>query len=112
MGANTIRVNGVSIDGGQSISVTDGKIVVDGRAVDLGASKSIIINISGDVADLNVDRCDAISITGAVGRIKSAHGDVRCGDVAGNVKTRSGDVFCGKVAGNVTTDDGDIFDGK
>ena len=106
---NTIRINGVTITGGRSISVSNGRVIVDGKDVTGEEAKTINIAVHGDISDLSVDACDVASITGMVGKVKPQSGDVRCGDVSGSVQTMSGDVSCGAVAGDVSTMSGDIL---
>lgn len=104
---NRIVINGVVVSGGKNIVVSNGRVVVDGQDVTPDA-KDIRIEVHGSVDSLDVDACNAISVTGSAGSIKTQSGDVRCGDVHGSVKTMSGDVHCGAVSGGVETMSGDI----
>lgn len=105
---NKIQINGMSIVGGRNITITNGRVIVDGKDVTGDDAKTITIEIQGDVAELSADMCTTITVTGTVGKIKTQSGNVRCGDVSGSVQTMSGDVSCGAVAGDVSTMSGDI----
>lgn len=99
-------INGV-IYQGKSITVINGKVVIDGVDV-TPDSKVINIEISGDVDELVVTDCNNIKVSGKVHSICTSTGDIHCGDVTGNVHTQTGDVKCGNIAGNVKTQTGDI----
>lgn len=103
-----VSVNGTSKGSGHSISISGGKMLVDGREYDLGADQRITIEISGDVADLVVGACEAVHIEGSVGTVSVNQGNVRCGNVGGSVSAMSGDVNCGAVAGPVSSMGGNI----
>jgi hypothetical protein len=103
-----IRINGVEFSG-SSIRVVNGKVIVDGNDVTPDA-KEITISVDGNIETLQVDDCQALKVTGEVGRIKTLSGDVSVtGNIAGSVQTVSGDVDCeGSITGPVTTISGDI----
>jgi hypothetical protein len=105
---NNIKINGLSITGGRSVVVSNGRVIVDGKDVTGEDSKNITIEIQGDVAELSVDACNTIQVTGTVGKIKTLSGSVQCGDVAGSVQTMSGSVVCGKIDGDTSTMSGSI----
>ena len=107
---NTIRINGVTITGGRSIVINNGRVVVDGNDVTPNA-KDIRIEVNGDVDDLDVDACSTVKVTGSVRKLSTVSGDVECGNVGGDVKTVSGDVTCGTISGRVSTVSGDIDHG-
>lgn len=110
--ANTIRINGVTIASGRNITITDGRVVIDGRDV-TPDGKTITIEVVGDVDRLEVDACDEIAISGSAGSISTQTGDVACGGVSGSVSTMSGDVECGDIGGSVQTMSGDVtFSGR
>jgi len=104
---NNIRINNTTISG-KSITIKDGKVIVDGTEVNTGDSKTINIEVQGNLESLDADYCHSISVTGHAGRIKTMAGDVNCGDVGGNVQTMSGDIKCGAVSGDVSSMSGDI----
>lgn len=105
---NKIRINGMSIVGGRNITITNGRVVIDGKDVTGDDTKTINIEIHGDVAELSADVCNTIAISGSAGKVKTQSGDIHCGDVSGSIQTMSGDVSCGAVAGDVSTMSGDI----
>lgn len=105
---NNIRINGVSIAGGRNVTIQNGRVIVDGKDITGDNQKTIIIQIQGDVDELSADVCASITVTGAVKKVRTQSGDVRCGDVSGSVNTMSGDISCGAVAGDVSTMSGDI----
>lgn len=105
---NNIKINGLSITGGRNVTINNGRVIVDGKDVTGDDAKNITIEIQGDVAELSVDVCSTISVTGSVGKIKTQSGGVRCGDVTGGVQTMSGSVVCGAIGGDVSTMSGDV----
>ena len=109
MPRNTININGVtfSSDGSSSVSIVNGRVIVNGRDV-TPDSKEIHIAIQGDVANLDVDACEQIAISGSAGSVRTGSGGVECGPVSGDVQSSSGDVRCGNVAGSVQTSSGDV----
>ena len=103
-----VVINGSQINvSGRSISVVNGKVIVDGKDV-TPDDKVIRIEVQGNVETLDVDVCAAIHVTGAVRELVTASGDVRCADVLGGVRTTSGDVQCKEVRGAVETVSGDV----
>lgn len=101
------KKNGISLSSSRNITITNGRVVIDGvdRTPD---AKDIRIEVHGDVQSIDADVCTSISVTGSAGAITTQSGDIRCGDVRGSVKTMSGDVVCSTVAGDVKTMSGDI----
>lgn len=94
---------------GNSISITNGKIIVDGKNITPENTKTINIEVKGDVQQLQVDCCDRVVISGNVGNAKSGSGDIEItGYCSGNLQTGSGDIECGNVTGSVQTGSGDI----
>ncbi|MCA7889661.1 hypothetical protein LGM58_41510 [Burkholderia contaminans] len=106
---NTIKINGITITGGKAVTVRGGRVIVDGKEVEVGDAKQINIEIHGGVDQVSADSCDSITVNGSAMHVSTMSGDVRCGDVSGSVKTMSGDVHCGSVAGDVSTMSGDIY---
>lgn len=92
---------------GQSITIINGKIIID--SVDVTPdSKVINIQVEGNVSEIKADACDIINVTGNVGRVETVSGDVTCGNVETFVQTTSGDVRCGDVNHFVKTVSGDV----
>jgi hypothetical protein len=102
-----IIINGMTITGGNNISIVNGRIIVDGKDQTPDA-KSIKIEILGDVQNLDVDHSDSISIEGNVGKIKSGSGDITCNNIMGDAQTGSGDIKCSEIKGDVQTGSGDV----
>lgn len=98
---NKIIVNGVEIEAGDltnvSISVTDGVVSIDGRAVTDKVTE-VKIDLQGVLASLKVDR-GSVNCQNVTGNI-NAGGNIKCNDVGGSVDA-SGSVTCGNVAKNV-----------
>jgi hypothetical protein len=107
MNMSNVVINGVRISG-NSIVVSNGKVIIDGKDVTPEA-KVININVEGDVDDISVDMCQKIIVAGVVKNIKTTSGDIECGgSVGGNVQTTSGDIECADVNGDVNTTSGDV----
>lgn len=102
-----ININGKSYSG-RNITITNGKVVIDGRDA-TPDGKEIKIAVEGGVNILDVDACKTVYVDGDVGEIQTASGDIKIkGNIEGNVKTMSGDVTCLNIAGGVKTMSGDI----
>jgi hypothetical protein len=106
---NKVTINGVTITGGKSISISNGRVIINGKDVTPDA-KEINISVEGNVERLEADVCEKISVTGNAGKISTMSGDVDVqGSVEGSVQTMSGNVDCsGNVGGNVSTMSGDV----
>lgn len=106
---NTITINGNKISASGNITVSNGKVIVNGIDVtpDL---KQISIVVTGDVETIKVDACNEITVKGLVkGNISTQSGDINIEQsVGGSVTTMSGDVDCGNISGSVSTMSGDI----
>jgi len=107
----------VSMDGGQvvidgksfsgsNISISNGKVTVDGVVQDGSLSGDVNVVIHGDVQ--MIESQSGIVTAQNVGEINTGSGDVKCGDVGGSIRTGSGDVDCSTVAGNIRTGSGDV----
>lgn len=105
---NTIRINGITITGGRSITVTNGRVMIDGKDVTPDA-KDIRIEVAGNLERIEADACNSISVSGDAGLVSSTSGDISVGgNVGGSVSTVSGDIDCGAIAGSASTVSGDI----
>lgn len=69
-------INGIKIEGAQSITIDNGKVYVNG-------------NLQEDLSTPSIE----IKVEGSVGSINTTSGDVTCGDIAGSVNTMSGDIY-------------------
>ena len=114
--SSNIIINGNSYTG-NNVSIINGKIIIDGNDV-TPDSKTITIDITGNLGSLKADVVNKVSITGNVdgdvqigtGDVQIGTGDVQIGsDVHGNIKTGVGDIKVqGNVSGNAKTGVGDI----
>jgi hypothetical protein len=103
----SISING-KVYVGNSIHISNNRVVIDGidQTPD---SKNINIVVEGNVATLEADVCDTVTVNEHVGSISTQTGDVEVsGNVSGDIKTQTGDVKCEAVGGNVKTQTGDI----
>ena len=101
-------INGVKIEGAQSIIIDNGKVYVNGNLQEELSTPSIEIKVEGSVGSINTTSGD-VTINGDAVSINTASGDVRCHEVKGSVHTMSGDVTCGDIAGSVNTMSGDVY---
>jgi len=104
-------INGhVVVDGrefrGSNISITNGKVTVDGVVQDGDLTGPINVTIHGDVQSLENNSGNVTAQN--VGEISAGSGDIKCGNVSGSVRTGSGDIECGNVGGSIKTGSGDV----
>lgn len=92
---------------GRSIIINNGKVIIDGKDV-TPDSKTITIEIVGDIDNLSVDSCQTVKVQGDVNSLRTTSGDIECGDVKTDIKTTSGDIECKNIGGSVTTVSGDV----
>ena len=96
----TVTMNGrtVVIEG-SNVSVTNGKIYVDGKPLDLDdfSSKPISIEINGNVDHLEVE--GPVTVNGECGSVRCS-GSFHGRDIKGNVDCM-GSCHCGNVSGDV-----------
>lgn len=110
---NTIKINGQNINvsnvSGKSISIINGKVIIDGVDV-TPDSKNISIEIIGNVDNVEVGACNQIKVQGDVNKLKGGVSEVEItGSVTGDVTTSTGDVrIRGNVTGDVQTSTGDV----
>jgi len=105
---STITINNKGYVG-NSITIINGVVSIDGKVQDAGNEKQINITVTGDITNLSVDACISCQITGNAGSVKTVSGDVTCGDVSGSVSTVSGDVVAYIIHGSASTVSGDIM---
>lgn len=101
-------INGVKIEGAQSITIDGGKVYVNGKLQENISTPSIEIKVEGSVGSINNTSGD-VTVNGDANSINTTSGDVRCHEVKGNVHTMSGDVTCGDIVGSVNTMSGDVY---
>lgn len=101
-------INGVKIEGAQSIIIDNGKVYVNGNLQEDLSTPSIEIKVEGSVGSISTTSGD-VTINGDSATINTESGDVRCHEVKGSVLTMSGDVTCGDIAGSVSTMSGNVY---
>lgn len=106
-----VIINGKTYDHGKNVSITNGKVVIDGvvQEDNILAAGPISVLIQGTCGNIECASGEVI-VSGSVdGDVSTASGDIDCGDVQGSISTASGDVQCGNVGGRITTASGDIY---
>jgi len=92
---------------GNSISISNGKVTVDGVVQDGELAGPIHVQVHGDVQTLENHAGNVTANN--VGELSTGSGDVKVdGNVGGSIRTGSGDVVCGQVGGNIRTGSGDV----
>lgn len=111
---NNIKSGSCTVNGktyqGNSISIIDGKVIVDGKVQDEINVPKIEVTVNGDVGEIHNSSGDVTAQN--VGEVTTTSGNVKCKEVSGSVKTTSGDVECGNVSKSVSTTSGDVECGK
>lgn len=105
-----IVINGVSYHG-KSVSVINGKVIIDGveQPSTSKNDKKISISIEGNIDSLSVDECESLIQTGSVKDLHTLSGDVRVNGDVGSISSTSGDVeVSGNINGPVSTMSGDV----
>lgn len=114
MNITSIKSNGaqVSINGkvysGNSVTIKDGNVVVDGKSQGKVEEREITIVVNGDVEYLDSSAGD-VTVNGDAGRISVNSGNVDCDDVRGSVTVSCGNVNCDDVGGDVSASCGNIL---
>lgn len=87
-----------------------GKITVNGKEIKTDEStKTVILEIHGNIEKLQSDICEKIVVNGNAANIHTKAGNVEItGSVSGSISIMSGDVECGDVAGNISTMSGNV----
>lgn len=104
-GSGSVVIDGKSFSG-SSISISNGKVIVDGVTQDGSLTGNIDVVVHGNVKTLE-NQCGNVTAND-VGEISTGSGDIKCGNVSGSVRTGSGDVACGSVGGSIRTGSGDV----
>ena len=104
-----VVINGKKYSG-NSVSVMDNKVFIDGKRVDQSDDEKVInIVVEGNINSLEVDSCEKLEVTGNCGNVASKNGNIRInGDVSGDVTNKNGDIDCFNVGGDVSTKNGDV----
>ena len=95
-------MSSITIDGktfsGNSVSIVDGKVTIDGVVQDGTLEGVVELHITGTLGSLRTD--GSVHMKGNVEGDVDAGGNVNCGDVKGDVDA-GGNVNCGDVKGDV-----------
>ena len=104
--SSRVVINGKTYTG-NTVSVIDGQVTVDGVKQEGTLPARITIAVYGDVETLDTVDGD-VTVSGNVGSVATTSGDVTCGAVQGDVTTTTGDIKCGNIGGSVDTNTGDV----
>lgn len=101
-----------TINNSQSVSIINGKILIDGKSLEEYEKESgnqVVVNVHVHGDCESIENCDEIHVDGNCGKIRTHNGEVRVGgDVTGSVSTHNGNINCGNVGGDVDTHNGNI----
>jgi len=112
LGNGTVIIGGniknSSIEG-NSVSIINNKIFVDGKEIET-EEKVINIIVEGNLDKLEVDCCNSIKVNGVTKDIEVSNGNIAIsGDVKGNVNNINGNIIAKVINGNCKTKNGDIL---
>ena len=112
LGNGTVIIGGniksSSIEG-NSVSIINNKIFVDGKEIET-EEKVINIIVEGNLDKLEVDCCNSIKVNGVTKDIEVSNGNIAIsGDVKGNVNNVNGNIIAKVINGNCKTTNGDIL---
>ncbi|WYE13153.1 hypothetical protein KST99_10185 [Fusobacterium polymorphum] len=94
---------------GNSVSIINNKIFVDGKEIET-EEKVINIIVEGNLDKLEIDCCNSIKINGVTKDIEVSNGNIAIsGDVKGNVNNINGNIIAKVINGNYKTTNGDIL---
>ena len=94
---------------GNSISIINNKIFVDGKEIET-EEKVINIIVEGNLDKLEVDCCNSIKVNGVTKDVEVSNGNITInGDVKGNVNNINGNIIAKAINGNCKTINGDIL---
>lgn len=96
-GNGKVNINGVTYEG-NSITITNNEVLIDGKVVKNSVSGVVKIKIEGNPAKVYSDA--SVEVKGDVLGDVDSGGSVNCGNVKGNVDA-GGSVRCGTVGGSV-----------
>ena len=112
LGNGTVIIGGniknSSIEG-NSISIINNKIFVDGKEIET-EEKVINIIVEGNLDKLEVDCCNSIKVNGVTKDVEVSNGNISInGDVKGNVNNINGNIIAKAINRNCKTTNGDIL---
>jgi hypothetical protein len=104
-----IQINGKTYKG-NNISMNNGKILIDGKAVEGHEDEKVInVTVNGNINSLAIDDCEEIKITGECGAVTSKNGNIVVkGNVTGDAISKNGNIVCSNVGGSAETKNGNI----
>lgn len=103
-----VVINGKVITHAESITMKDGKIIIDGKTVqECSNNVSLKIEIAGSVKYIKTTSGD-VTVKGNVTNVETMSGSVHCQTVEGDVSTMSGSVTCDNITGECSTMSGNI----
>ena len=83
---------------GNSISVINNKIFVDGKEIEIEEEREINIIVEGNLDKLEVDCCNSIKVNRVTkdvkGNVNNINGNIIAKAINGNCKTTNGDILC------------------
>lgn len=98
---NVVQINGKTYTSNHSISITNGRVVIDGQEITEDAKNVMTIKVvEGSIGELNTDL--SVVCENVTGNVK-AGGSVNADNIGGNVDA-SGSVSCDKVGGSVNAE--------
>lgn len=108
LGNGTVIIGGniknSSIEG-NSISIINNKISVDGKEIET-EEKVINIIVEGNLDKLEVDCCNSIKVNGVTKDIEVSNGNIT---ISGDVNNVNGNIIAKVINGNCKTTNGDIL---
>lgn len=105
--SSIVNVNGHSVVG-RNVTIINGKVIVDGKPVDIPEAKEIHVTVEGDLGSLKLD-AGQVTVHGSAGEIQVDSGSVSVGmDVKGEIEVSQGKVTCQDVYSDVTVDIGSV----
>jgi hypothetical protein len=106
-GASSIIINGVSYSG-ESVTINNDKIIIDGKPVDMPDGKKIEVTVQGDLRSLQLTN-GIVNAQGLIGDIGMQNGTVNAAaDIKGGISLGNGKVICNDVYADVNVDMGSI----
>jgi hypothetical protein len=103
-----IVINGI-LKKGTSLKIVNNKVLLDGVDITPVYDKAINIEVFGDINEMNIGSCNIINVKGDIGNLETTTGDVIIsGDVRKSVSSISGAITCSGVNGHIQTSTGNV----
>ena len=101
---------GTYIGSASSVTIRDGKIIINGQETKIPTMPKLTIKILGDVERLDIQHCEKVEITGNAKRVKTNCGSINVqGNIEGDAHTNCGSISCNVVEGDANTNMGSIY---